>query len=30
MIDYFESYEIDVDDVRMKVFVQSLTGDVRT
>lgn len=29
MTDYFENYEID-DDVRMKVFVQSLTGDVRT
>lgn len=30
MTDYFENYEIDDDDVRMKVFVQSLTGDVRT
>lgn len=30
MTDYFETYEVDVDDVRMKVFVQSLTGDVRT
>jgi len=29
MTDYFENYEIDVDDVRMKIFVQSLTGDVR-
>jgi len=30
MMDYFENYEIDDDDdVRMKVFVQSLTGDVR-
>jgi len=29
MTDYFESYEIDDDDVRMKVFVQILTGDVR-
>ena len=27
---YFENYEIDVDGVRMKIFVQSLTGDVRT
>lgn len=30
MTDYFEIYEVDVDDVRMKVFVQSLTRDVRT
>lgn len=30
MTDYFENYEIDADDVRMKIFVQSLTGDVRT
>lgn len=30
MNDYFENYKIDVDDVRMKVFVQRLTGDVRT
>ena len=30
MTDYFENYEIDDDDVRMKVFVQSLTRDVRT
>ena len=30
MTDYFERYEVDDDDVRMKVFVQSLTGDVRT
>lgn len=30
MIDYVENYEIDDDDVRMKVFVQSLTGDVST
>lgn len=29
MIDYFENYEIDDNDVRMKFFVQSLTGDVR-
>ena len=28
--DYFENYEIDDDDVRMKIFVQSLTGEVRT
>jgi len=30
MQDYFESYEIDDDSVIMKIFVQSLTGDVRT
>jgi len=30
MQDYFESYEIDDDSVRMNIFVQSLTGDVRT
>ena len=30
MQDYSESYEIDDDSVRMKIFVQSLTGDVRT
>ena len=30
MMDYFENYEIDDNDVRMKFFVQSLTGDVRT
>jgi len=30
MMDYFENYEIDDDDVRMKFFVQSLTGEVRT
>lgn len=30
MTDYFEIYEVDADDARMKVFVQSLTGDVRT
>lgn len=30
MQDYFENYEIDDNDVRMKIFVQSLTGDVRT
>jgi len=29
MQDYFENYEIDDDAVRMKIFVQSLTGDVR-
>jgi len=29
MQDYFENYEIDDDGVRMKFFVQSLTGDVR-
>jgi len=30
MQDYFESYEIDDEAVRMKIFVQSLTGDVRS
>lgn len=30
MTDYFESYEIDANDVRMKVFVQNLIRDVRT
>lgn len=30
MMDYFENYEIDDDDVRMKIFVQSLTSEVRT
>ena len=30
MQDYFENYEIDDDGVRMKIFVQSLTGEVRT
>lgn len=30
IMDYFENYEVDDDDVRMKVFDQSLTGDVRT
>lgn len=30
MMDYFENYEIDDNDVRMKIFVQSLTGDVST
>jgi len=29
MQDYFENYEIDDDDVRMKIFVQSLTGEIR-
>lgn len=29
MQDYFESYEIDDDSVRMNIFVQTLTGDVR-
>ena len=29
MTDYFENYEIDDDDVKMKIFVQSLTRDVR-
>jgi len=27
---YFENYEIDDDSVRMRIFVQSLTGNVRT
>lgn len=30
MKDHFENYEIDDDSVRMRIFVQSLTGDVRT
>lgn len=30
MTDYFEIYEIDADDVRMRIFVQSLIGEVRT
>ena len=30
MTNYFEKYEIDTNDVRMKIFIQSLTGDVRT
>ena len=30
MQDCFENYEIDDDGVRMKIFVQSLTGDVRS
>ena len=30
MQDYFENYEIDDDSVRMRIFVQSLIGDVRT
>ena len=30
MTDYFEFYEINADDVRMRIFVQSLTGEVRT
>ena len=30
MTDYFEIYEIDVDDVRMIIFVQSIIGEVRT
>ncbi len=29
MQDYFENYEIDDDDVRMNIFVQSLPCDVR-
>jgi len=30
MMDYFENNEIDDNDVRMKIFVQSITVDVRT
>ena len=30
MTDYFKFYEIDADDVRMRIFVQSLNGEVRT
>lgn len=30
MQDYFEIYEIDDDSIRMRIFVQSLTSDVRT
>lgn len=30
MMEYFENYEIDDNDVRMKIFVQSLTREVRT
>ena len=30
MQDHFENYEIDDDSVRMRIFVRSLTGDVRT
>ena len=30
MTNYFEIYEIDADDVRMRIFVQSLTGEVIT
>ena len=30
MTNYFEIYEVDVDDVRMRIFVQSLIRDVRT
>jgi len=30
MQDHFENYEIDDETVRMRIFVQSLTGDVRT
>jgi len=29
MTDYFEIYEVDDNDVRMRIFVESLTGDVR-
>ena len=28
MQDFFESYEIDDDSVRMNIFVQSLRGDI--
>lgn len=30
MIDYIEIYEIDVVDVQMRIFVQSLAREVRT
>lgn len=30
MTDYFKIYEIDTIDVQMRIFVQSLTGEVRT
>jgi len=30
LMDCFENYEIDDNDVRMKIFVQSLTDDLRT
>lgn len=30
MTDYFEIYEMDTVDVQMRIFVQSLNGDVRT
>jgi len=30
MTDYFEIYEIDADDIRMRIFVQSLTREVKT
>jgi len=30
MMDYFDNYEIDDNDVKMKICVQSLTGDVTT
>jgi len=30
MQDHFENYEIDDETIRMRIFVQSLTGDVRT
>ena len=30
MTDYFEIYEIDTADVQTRIFVQSLSGEVRT
>lgn len=30
MTDYFELHEIDIIDVQMRIFVQSLAGEVRT
>ena len=30
MIDHFELHEIDIEDVEMRLFAQTLVGDVRT
>lgn len=30
MIDYFELHEIDIGDVQMRIFAQTLTREVRT
>ena len=30
MTDYFELHEIDIGDVQMRLFAQTLAGDVRT